>query len=549
MHIDLDDGVSAELLADTCVIGAGAVGITVARRLLAAGQRVVLLESGGLDHEADTAALNEGRSVGEPYYPLDHARLRFFGGTTAIWGGRCAELDPIDFVRRDWVPHSGWPIDHAEIAPYYAAARDLLDLPSREPTAESFARAGAPLPDFDADVLRTPFWSFDDRFNRFTFESCADLRENPRCRILTHATVTEIVALPSGRAIGHLDLTARSGRRHRVRARNYVLAAGGIENARLLLASDSIVRTGLGNAHDQVGRYFMEHPHARGGRIVGPGVWALLNAFGRKHRLDGHNAAALIAPAERLQREQGLLNTSLTIAGRRPVHGSEALGMRAYQKLKHDLAPSRRARAMWMRTKQAVNATMSVTEPLRPWLLHKAGRLDVALVVRGEQAPNPDSRVLLDGTTDALGLRRARLDWRMSAIDTDSVAGLVAALGRETERLGLGRVEAAPWLSDASRAWRTDPLISAHPIGGYHHMGTTRMADSPREGVTDATGRVHGLANLHVAGSSLFPTSGWANPTLTILALALRTADFIARGAAQEPAIEQETRPLVAARR
>ncbi|HXG80530.1 MAG TPA: GMC family oxidoreductase, partial [Sphingomicrobium sp.] len=113
-------------------------------------------------------------------------------------------------------------------------------------------------------------------------------------------------------------------------------------------------------------------------------------------------------------------------------------------------------------------------------------------------------------------------------IDVDSVAGLVAALGRESERLGLGAVEPAGWLANPDKKWVCDELISAHPIGGFHHMGTTRMAADPRRGVTDGWGRVHGVANLHVAGSSLFPTGGWANPTLTILALALRTADRIA---------------------
>lgn len=546
MHIDLDDGVPAELHADTAVIGAGAAGITIARRLLAAGQRVVLLESGGIDYEPDTAALNDGGVVGEPYYALEHARLRFFGGTTAIWGGRCAELDPIDFVRRPWVPHSGWPIGYSDIAPYYASARKLLDLPEIEPTSADFARLAAPLPAFDGQLLRTPLWTFDDRFSRFTFDACEDLRNHPRCTILTHATVTEIVAHQAGRSISHLLLRGRAGRWHRVRAMDYVLATGGIENARLLLASRSVLPMGLGNQYDQVGRYFMEHPHARGGRITGSGAWALLRAFGRKHRIGDAMTAALIAPAERLQREAGLLNTSLTIAGRRSAEGSEALGMRAYQKLKHDLAPSRAARAMWMRTKQASHLAMSVTEPLRPWLLHKAGRLDVALVVRGEQAPNPDSRVTLNGETDALGMPRLDLDWRMSALDTDSVAGLVSALGREIERLGLGHVEAAPWLADPSRAWRTDPLISAHAIGGYHHMGTTRMSDSPRHGVTDGDGRVHGLGNLYVAGSSLFPTSGWANPTLSILALAQRTADIIALGAT-ESAEEQREEPMLVA--
>lgn len=530
MHVDLEDGVPTDMNSDVCVIGAGAAGITVARRLLSAGKHVMLLESGGTDYAADTSALNSGRSTGEPYYPLDHARLRFFGGTTAIWGGRCAELDPIDFRPRPWVPYSGWPIDYEELTPYYVSARQALGLPETWPTRLDFALAGAPLPVFSDALLRTPLWTFDERFNRFTFDACSDLRAHPRCTILTHATVTEIVAAPSGKVIDYLDVRSRSGRRYRVRAGNYVLSTGGIENARLLLASNSIMPMGLGNEHDQVGRYFMEHPHARGGRIVGPGAWALLKAFGRKHRVNGGNAAALIAPSERLQKERGLLNTSLTIAGRRPAGGHEALGMRVYQKLKHDLSPGRRARALWLRTKQAAHMVMNVTEPFRPWLLHKAGRLDIALVVRGEQAPNPDSRVTLQREVDAYGVPRVQLDWRLSALDTDSVAGLVDALGEEVARLGLGQVEAAPWLSDPSRDWCMDPLISAHPIAGYHHIGTTRMAENSRFGVTDGAGRVHGIANLYVAGSSLFPTSGWANPTLTIIALAQRTADIIVAG-------------------
>ena len=119
------------------------------------------------------------------------------------------------------------------------------------------------------------------------------------------------------------------------------------------------------------------------------------------------------------------------------------------------------------------------------------------------------------------------LDWRLSELDVRSVEILVKTLGQELERLELGTVEPASWLSDRAGGWRTDPLISSHPIGGYHHMGTTRMSDDPRHGVTDARTRVHGLPNLYVAGSSLFPTGGWANPTITIVALALRTADDI----------------------
>jgi choline dehydrogenase-like flavoprotein len=181
-----------------------------------------------------------------------------------------------------------------------------------------------------------------------------------------------------------------------------------------------------------------------------------------------------------------------------------------------------------MATKTAAKWVQRRTDPARPWLLHKLGLRDVALLVRAEQAPNPESRVVLTDRTDPLGLPRLALDWRMTELDVRSVAALVKALDAELRRLGLGRVEIAPWLSDPAGGWRTDPLISAHPIGGYHHMGTTRMSDDPRSGVTDAFGRVHGVANLHIVGSSVFPTSSWANPTLTIAALALRTAQRVA---------------------
>ena len=524
--IDLDQApAQAELATEVCVIGAGAAGISVTRKLLAAGHEVVLLESGGLDYEADVAELNTGENVGEDYYDLEDSRLRFFGGTTAIWGGRCAELDPIDLEKRDYVPHSGWPIVWSELDRHYEEARPLFGMSRRKATPELLRKAGVPIPSFDPDALATPLWTFDRRFNRFTYQSCADLRANFKCRIVTHATVTEIVAAASGAGIERVEARSLRGPALTVWAKAFVLAAGGIETPRLLLASRSVMPQGLGNAHDRVGRYFMEHPHARGGRIVDGAAWPLLKAFGRRHRVDGQDLAALITPAETLQRREGILNTSLTIVARQPRGRRQFFGMKAYSGIKHKMAPTKGGRALWMVTKKAAGWAQRHIDPARPWALHKLGSLDVALLVRAEQAPNPDSRVTLTGATDAAGTPRVALDWRLSEIDVRSVRVLVEALGRELGRLGLGRVEPAEWLSGT--AWETDPLISSHPIGGYHHMGTTRMGENPRSSVTDGHGRVHGIDNLYVAGSSLFPTGSWANPTLTIVALALRTAERI----------------------
>jgi choline dehydrogenase-like flavoprotein len=514
--IDLNQADGAlELEGEVCVIGAGAAGISLARRLLRRGHGVVLLESGGLDYEAPIADLNAGETIGEDYYDLEDSRLRFFGGTTAIWGGRCAELDPIDLEARAWVPHSGWPLDWAELSRWYDEARPLFGLPPRRPSPDDLRGAGVPLPRFEE--LETPLWTFDRRFNRFAWESCADLEADPKCQIVTHATVTAIV--PRDNRIDRIEARSLGAGRLTVRTKAFVVAAGGIENPRLLLASR------LGNEHDQVGRCFMEHPHARGGRIVDSAAWPLLKAFGRRHRIGGEDLAALIAPSEGLQRREGILNTSLTVAARQPEGRRQFIGMKAYSGIKHSMAPTRSGRRLWMATKKAAGWAQRHVDPARPWLLHKLGGVEVALLVRGEQAPNPASRVTLGDEMDGTGVPRVKLDWRMSEIDVRSVAVLVEALGRELERLGLGRVEPAGWLG--SGEWKTDPLISSHPIGGYHHMGTTRMGTDPKSSVTDADGRVHGLGNLWVAGSSLFPTGGWANPTLTIVALALRSAETI----------------------
>jgi choline dehydrogenase-like flavoprotein len=527
MHRDLNHADAAgELSTDVCVVGCGVAGLTVARRLLGMGHTVTLLESGGLDYESETANLNAGENLGQAYYRLEDARLRFFGGTTAIWGGRLAEFDPIDLERRPWVPHSGWPIQWEELQRYYGPARRVFGEGS-EATLKDLAAAGAPLPQFDEDKLQIGVWTFDGRFNRFVYEASRDVIDHPRCTVVTHATVTEIALDDDGRFVDRLVASSLRYRRLLVRARMFVLAAGGLENPRLLLASRSVQRHGIGNEFDQVGRYFMEHPHARGGRVIGGKAWPLLKAFGRTHRLGRRELAGLIKPSPFAQAERGILNSSLTIAARQPAGAVQNWGMAAYQLVKHRASPTRQGRAFWMATKSAAKWVQRRADPARPWLLHKLGLRDVALLVRAEQSPNPASRVMLSTMQDPLGVPRLALDWRTTPLDTESVAGLVDLLGLELNRLGSGRVEPEPWLRSSDRAWRSDPLISAHAIGGYHHMGTTRMSDSPRTGVTDGTGRVHGVENLYITGSSVFPTSGWANPTLTIAALALRTADKI----------------------
>ena len=529
MHADLKE-ISQDALieADLCIIGAGIAGIAIARRFLATGKTVVLLESGGVDHEPEPQRLAEGDNVGFDYYPLVDSRLRMFGGTTAIWGGRVALLDEIDFQRRDWVPHSGWPMSREQIDPWYERARAGLDLPLL-PLAERLFRKMIPnAPDFAPEVIRVAYWQFDRMVGRMGVGNCRDLWESDNVHVLTHATVTRIQADPCGRSIASVRIAETGGRRATVKARHYVLAAGGIENARLLLASNDVQPHGLGNGNDLVGRYFMEHPHARGGRIRLKRPWQQLTQLMLKRSFLGERVAPCFRPGERLQLGRRILNTSFALGCRQHPSQRMQLPTRLYQAAKHRMAPTKGNRMLWQGLKRSTQWLQKHSDPLRPWLLDRLDRRGIYAVVRAEQAPNPDSRVVLSTDRDALGVPKACLDWQLCDLDKRSVRVMMEAFDSELRRLDIGHVELPDWLRDEGRPWQIDSLISGHPIGGYHHIGTTRMASEASEGVVDSNGKVFGLANLHVAGSSVFPTSGWANPTLTLLALSLRLGERLA---------------------
>ena len=237
--------------------------------------------------------------------------------------------------------------------------------------------------------------------------------------------------------------------------------------------------------------------------------------------------APVLAPAPALQRDLGILNTAMTFKWQRDPKRGMPVVQRLYQNLKHQLEPNRKNRHVWhyyrsLATWYQRHLAIPITRGLAAL---PDRRLNV--MIRAEQAPNPDSRVRLSGTRDALGLPRADLDWQFTEQDKHTLRRLAEALDAELVRLGLGRFEAESWLYDGGLAWPVDPTVGNHPIGGYHHMGTTRMSDDPQAGVVDRNCRVHGYRNLYVAGSSVFATSGWANPTLTILALVHRLKDHL----------------------
>lgn len=530
MLIDLQESAQdLTLEAEICIVGAGAAGVALARDLMRAGRDVCLLEGGGMDYEDATQSLFGGKNIGMEYYDLDHARLRFFGGTTNIWGGRNITLDAIDFEKRDWVPHSGWPIKLDDLQPYYRIAHDSLQLGEFDYEADNWKKLGLQPLAFDPNEITTRFWRFDQLAERFNSRRSDDLINAENVRIVLHANTVNLQAADNAASITCLHAVTLQGRKLQVNARHFVLACGAIENARLLLASNSVEKAGIGNQGDQLGRYFMEHPHGRVAHIETDdpaAFWALYRK--RYPATDVPVAPALVLPPS-LQQRLGILNSAATFKLQKDPTRGATVSKRVYLNLKYSLSPSRSGRRLWQTWRGTQDwLQRHVSMPLLRTGV-KLGRMGLYVMARAEQAPNPHSRVRLSSERDALGSQRADLDWRLCDLDKETMLQFGKTLGREFDRLGLGKVTTSQWLEDGTPEWPVDISVGNHPIGGYHHMGTTRMSDSPKTGVVDANCTVHGYHNLHIAGSSVFTTGGWANPTLTLLALTHRLGEHLNR--------------------
>jgi choline dehydrogenase-like flavoprotein len=454
----LRDG--ARLEADLCVIGAGPAGLTVARELASSTLRVCLLESGGtevVDHPER-----------DPLYEFRYTQLRLsrdsrvraFGGTSKTWSGRWKRFDAIDFVARDWVNQSGWPIELASLDTYYERAARLAQI--REAPA-----SGAESTLLKSEiVIPTAFQTQGERVRDWglAFERTLNAANNIETYLEAHVIGLE----RQGRRVDRVHCRGANGP-FTVTARAVVIATGGIENARLLLIA------GLGNEHDQVGRYYMDHPKAKIGVIETCDPIDVSSWSGLSEDAPSYVGFRL---ADAVQQRERVLNCQVFLA---PIFETDLV--------------RRVARRV-----------------VRP----RSCRL---LAVRNymEQEPAPDNRVFLVDELDPVGLPRAVVHWTLGERDRESLRTFHRLLLREVQAAGLGELH-SPLLHD-----RPFPEMQ----DASHHMGTTRMGTDPRVSVVDTSCRLHAMENVYLAGSSVFPTSGYANPTATIVALALRLADHL----------------------
>jgi choline dehydrogenase-like flavoprotein len=532
---------------DLCVIGSGPAGMTVAAELVGKGLSVCVLESGRLTVTPHGDLLRRVESEG--IFIKDYSRERVLGGTSTTWAGLAAPLDEIDFAARPWLEHSGWPIPREELRPYWEAAAERYRFP---PGALFEAQGG-----FGALRRRGDFqpkWCVVDekiflaaaRAQNFGRE-WRHIFEDERVDAWLDATVVSLAT--DGNSVRGARLRTRGGRAFELRARAFVLATGGLENARLLLNSTDTAPAGLGNEHDQVGRYLMNHPKNYHGmlRLARP-LGDLPFYYGCLYQ--GFAGYAGLRLAETYQLREQLLNSYVRLEPLFPWtdnRGVEALvlfakrsaflmkrwktgkddqvvALRDYSETGDDSALQNERKGLfgWLKLALAIPLNLpSVLRYLKYRLITKSKPRINRVRLRNfmEMEPHPDNRVVRTDELDALGARRLLVRHDSTAKDRASLIELHAVLKREFEEQGLGRLETS---LESAAPWPIDEEAS-------HHLGTTRMGTDPATSVVDVHQRVHSVQNLYVAGGSVFPTSGCANPTYTIVALSIRLAEHLAR--------------------
>lgn len=555
MFRDLEDIEPGSRLQSTvCIVGAGVAGITLALDFERTGVDCLLLESGGLEHDPDTAELNEGQTQGLPFQFDDGCRSRYLGGSSNCWGGWCRPFDPLDFESRDWVPNSGWPISFDDMAPWYDRSHATLQLgPTHFDPARWIAAARNPR----LQRMTLPGGRVEDQVFQFsppTRFGAVYRQQLARARhvtVLLHANVTEIETDDQATSVVGLKVRSLDGRSVRVVARKFILAAGGIENVRLLLNSTAQRPAGLANDHDQVGRYFMDHPRLCAGEVrFAPGVshpalydqlYHALNpavsAFGT-----GFGGHFVLSPE--CQRAEGVLNSQTYFRSFAPGESSDA--SKALMRLKLRTLGGRSSE-----TSALSDVGRVLADPVSAGAFALTRKLHLTSWIRKirfttivEPAPDADSRVTLMDERDALGMRRALVDWRLGEQVRRTFDRTWRVLADDLSKAGIADVtlpapiEHEPWPTPTSLRyyqWGHGKMLDQGddwprvPDWTWHHMGGTRMHASPRQGVVDSDLRVHGIANLWITGSSVFPTGAANFPTMTIVALSLRLADHLAQ--------------------
>lgn len=496
MIVTLEES-ARELLSkrfDVCICGSGPAGMSLALKLASLKRNVLLLEAGDTSFSEESQKVYQGTNIGLDYFPPDVSRLRFFGGTSNHWGGWCRPLGEHDFEARDHVKYSGWPITKSDIDPYLTEAKQILDVQERKPSPDYLAINGR------EDNLEKVEFGFSSPTPTHFGEKFGDrIKSSKNITCVMNANLVDVV-LKSG--FGEVDsfvVENYSGQTFNVTAKRYVLCLGGIENARMLLNANKQVETGIGNENDLVGRYFMEHPTNTVADFLinheNPKVQSIVKG--------GDISRSFYAPSKEYLDTNKLVN----FCARFVPNGQ----------IKKESLTFKERLAKTMCTSDTVYAVVKEFKD-------KLWCYDGEVRISSEQSPNPSSRIKLGNSTDRFGNKRIEIDWQLSPIDKKTIQQATIEIGKLMAAKDIGRIRVRDWVFDSTLRL---PTTAEDEVAGYHHMGTTRMAGDPKHGVVNMNLQMFGINNLYMGGSSVFPTGGYANPTLTIVQLSLRLAKHL----------------------
>jgi len=512
----------------TIVIGAGPVGLVVAVSLARAGKRVLLLESGSKDH-GDAKDLNDTVVTGRPHAGALHGRARTIGGTSTLWGGQLTRFVPYDFATRTLMSDRKWPLQFEEVAPFYAEVAELLGLDARflddaSVLAHLHTPAGSSAEGCEIFFTR---WLREANLGRYFAKDLAGLES---LWVIPECHVRQVVgAHGAGGAdeVRGARVITPGGEQHLFVAQNVVLACGTIEISRLLLLSAlRDARVGWAG-NDNIGRYFQDHLDLTIGQIELADRKAFANLF-ENVVIDGYKYQPKVRMKGEVLQSLECLNLACTVR----FDSAIAEDIQMLKQMVKSLLTGSRVNKPWQSLRRMASLGHVWFPLMWRYLRHRrilalADR-GISVIAHCEQRPVGDSRVSLDGEkTDKFGDPLARLHWVVDeALQLKSLRLFMSQLG-EFFRLRCNAVfKPAPALQTA------DPGVLAAATDSYHQCGGACMADSATDGVVDRDCRVFGTSNLYVAGAAVFPSSSFANPTFTAMALACRLAGRLLRAEA-----------------
>jgi len=506
---------------DICIVGSGVAGLLLAKEFIDTDLNVLVLEGGGKKDELRSQKLYSSNVIGMEHDGVHNGRFRVYGGSSTRWGGQLMTFRVDDFEKKSYLLFSGWPISRNEIENYYPRAEAVMRVNDLSYEKDAWS---------DFDVTPIPF---DDKKIEYRFSKWANFKNRnlakyigPMCEksnnvnILLHANTTEILLNDLGDAVKSVKIKSFNGKVSEVTAKEFIICAGTIDTPRLMLASNTQSKNGIGNENDQVGRYFQDHISYRVARLK-PKKSKLFsstfNPFFRNSTLHSCKLDMNAAVQDELQCPH--------VMGHIVFDYSEESGfyefrkvLRAVQSKKNPLPSPMGAWRMLRFADDFLRMFLGAIVVGRK-LAPKSSKSYLQLET--EQVPTPDSRVTLSDEKDELGMPKVNLDWKLSGEEKQAMKEYVELFKAEWNRLELGE---ANWglskdLYDSGDAWLDECRDT------FHQTGTTRMSKNPEDGVVDGNLKVHGISNLYIGSCSVFPTSGTANPTLTMMALCVRLAD------------------------